>query len=576
MLSGEMSKNKKILFSGIFLAVFVVLFLVIPVNEAHAAAWYEDMVNYAVYLVFLFLSMFFAVIGKLFDYVIDPNMFQQIIGSEAVYNSWKMVRDSFNVMFILVLLFSAFSTIFQVDKYHIKKILLTLVIIALLVNFSYPIAIFIIDASNVTMYYLLGKAFPDAGSISAGYAKFSKIADMLVPNNGGNLNLDAPHLFSKLLMAIAFMFMLAATMLVMALTFLMRVIVLTMLVIFSPAAFIAGILPSTKNHFDSWWTNLFKYSFLGPIMAFMMLVGLKLLIEMEGTVFPAIKGSTPGQVSDTGDPSFIASAVYFFIPIVIMWVGLIVAQKSGAVGAEVAMKAAKGAAKSVTGYNAVKKRYDAFSAERKKRADEKFKGNIGEKIGKWANRTQDTAWGKARWGEEWYKGLPGSKGAGKRAKTMRENENKEKIKKGADGLIDEGKTIADLSSDLNKAFREPAKTKEDMINQAKQAAAYQRMDRDDRKQHIKDDLQSGGRSYNHVLQGATDKVRGAADRIKAGGKDEDDLRMVSSYVNEQAKKVVNTGATAQDKSVVGTTAKKAADKIKSFRGKKTNPPDYQI
>ncbi|MDP1619484.1 MAG: hypothetical protein Q8M12_00635, partial [bacterium] len=91
----------------------------------------------------------------LFAWIIDAEKLRAILVHPAIFKSWSLVRDFLNIGFILVLLFSAFSTIFQVDKYSYKKILLWLVIMALLVNFSYPITRFIIDVSNTLMYTLL-------------------------------------------------------------------------------------------------------------------------------------------------------------------------------------------------------------------------------------------------------------------------------------------------------------------------------------------------------------------------------------------------------------------------------------
>lgn len=409
MLLFKANKNKKRWISGIFLAVFAVALFIVSAKEAQAAAWYEDLVNYAFYQIFQGVSWLFQITGSLFDYVIKPEMFVLIIKSKAVYNGWMVVRDFFNLAFILVLLFSAFSTIFQVEKFHVKKILLKLVIIALLVNFSYPIALFIIDASNVVMYYLLNTAFP-SDSISTGYAKFSHIADTIVPQTkSGNLNYGAPQLFSKLLVGIIFMFVLMATMMVMALTFLVRIVILMVLVIFAPAAFVAGILPSTNNYFDDWWKNLFKYSFLGPIMAFMILIGLKLLMEIESSdsVFGKIKTMTNSQVSATGEPTFLAAAVFFFIPIVVMWTGLIVSQKSGAIGAEVAMNRMKavargagrmalGGAARVTGARYIMRNIQAYRQERTARRAviDRESSRHGRNLGRRANEAQDRAIGR--------------------------------------------------------------------------------------------------------------------------------------------------------------------------------------
>ncbi len=60
----------------------------------------------------------FAII--LIDFTLTPE-FQSILRMDAVKSGWDVVRDFLNIAFIFFLLFSAFATIFQVSKYHIKS-----------------------------------------------------------------------------------------------------------------------------------------------------------------------------------------------------------------------------------------------------------------------------------------------------------------------------------------------------------------------------------------------------------------------------------------------------------------------
>ncbi|MDP1884057.1 MAG: hypothetical protein Q8L10_01695 [Candidatus Moranbacteria bacterium] len=245
----------------------------------------------------------------------------------AIFKSWKIVRDFLNIGFILVLLFSAFSTIFQVDKYNYKKILLWLVIMALLVNFSYPITRFIIDASNVLMYTIMNNFF-------GAYAGDSQ--KILTQEMGGFDELRAIITASgaktglpQLLASIVFVFILALTILSMAVLFLIRTIALTILIIFSPVAFIGSVIGKGGQ----WWDYLFKYALFGPIMVFMLAISISIMKAM---------GSVP---IDGGSESIVTSMSRFVIPIVVLWIGMGVAQKMGIEGASMALANAQGMAK---------------------------------------------------------------------------------------------------------------------------------------------------------------------------------------------------------------------------------------
>lgn len=453
MLSGKMSKNKKILFSGIFLAAVAAILLFAPTKTTHAFMdEFTSPVSTFLYVIFLGCAQLLKIAGLLFDYAVNPDSFTDVITMEAVLNGWKMVRDLFNIAFILVLLFSAFSTIFAVESFHIGKIWLRLVIIALLVNFSYPIALFIIDASNVLMYYFLNAAFSDGGSaaISTGWAKWTGVTDALVPrDSGGGLNYGSDDLKMKLVMAIVVVFVLMATMITMAILLVIRIVVLAILVILAPAGFVAGILPSTKKHSDDWWSNLFKYSFMGPTLAFTIVLGMKMMMEMKNSeTIASINKMAASSSSSESDPSYLASLTFYIIPIVLMWSGMIVAQKLGVAGAGLAVKVGQGAAKKFSGFNAVKKRYDAFSAERKERADAKFKkGNLGKTLGGKVNDIQD---------KYLMAGAVNKKGdAAKRHDKRKDAKNKEDIKNASENY--NVKTEKELHDDIQKTRSTPLK-----------------------------------------------------------------------------------------------------------------------
>ena len=69
-------------------------------------------------------SMAFA----LFNWAVNPKYVTLFFNLDSIYEMWKFVRDFFNLFFILVLLFTAFAIIFQIQKYNNKKIIMQLVI----------------------------------------------------------------------------------------------------------------------------------------------------------------------------------------------------------------------------------------------------------------------------------------------------------------------------------------------------------------------------------------------------------------------------------------------------------------
>jgi MFS family permease len=179
------------------------------------------------------LSLMAAFVGlcvSLFGWAADPNRMMDILKADTIYAAWKLVRDFLNIAFILFMLFSAFCTIFQVSKYSIKSTWLNLVLMALLVNFSFPIARFVIDVSNVLAYTMLSDLFPGGlTNYTSTFAQMTKLSSLVNPDNAGLVTLVFLNIF---------LFIFGVTFLVMALLFIIRVIALSVLIIFSVFVFL--------------------------------------------------------------------------------------------------------------------------------------------------------------------------------------------------------------------------------------------------------------------------------------------------------------------------------------------------
>lgn len=276
-------------------------------------------------VVLTFTGKLLSISGTLFAMIVDVNNFKAVFYGATLYEVWKLVRDFLNIAFILVLLYSAFCTILQIESYNYKKILLKLVIMALLVNFSFPITRFIIDASNVLMYTIISTLF--GATINSQFANIT---------HGGGIDailaLNSSASIPNLLAAIVFVFILAITLLAIGILLVIRLVVLAMLLIFSPLAFVATIFPDTGGYSSKWWDNLFKYSFFGPIMLFVIYIATQMLAAASTLRTSALNNAQNHSI----DPGIIGTMAFFTVPIVILWMGMgMAASMSGAAGSAV-------------------------------------------------------------------------------------------------------------------------------------------------------------------------------------------------------------------------------------------------
>jgi hypothetical protein len=335
MLSLKSAKNNKR-----YLAVFGVFFLIIFLfpNLTFANTFTDWTITPLLQGVLKIVTMILGAADILFAYIVDPANMKTIMTNQVVYTTWTTVRDIFNVVFIMVLLFSAFATIFQsAASYNYKKILLNLVIMALLVNFSYPIARFIIDASNVLMFgFLNGLGGSNSFSTLVSGTGIERIAK--------SESTDITYLLS----AIIFTFILAITLLVIAVLLVIRTIALTIYIIFSPIGFVGQVAPGTglAAAGSKWWKDFMQQCFAGPIMIFYLYVATQMFAAISAGQ-PAIKTLAQTAIgSTTKDFTTLTSAAAFFaIPIIILWLGIIQAQQSGIAGAGAVVNAGKRAGK---------------------------------------------------------------------------------------------------------------------------------------------------------------------------------------------------------------------------------------
>lgn len=290
--------------------------------------------------VFTVVGWLMGIAAIIFDWVVQPANITGILNMDVVYEIWTMVRDLLNMAFIMMLLFSAFATIFQVDKYHIKKIWLTMLINALLVNFSFPIARFVIDIGNVIMYSLLNGMFKGAttGFFST-IASNSEVTRLLIPTGKDFADLA----ISYQIMTIIFIFVLGATFLVLAVMFLVRLVALSILVMFAPVGFVGYVIPAATSYAKKWWDNLFKYTFCMPILVVFIGITINMMEGMgRENVMNSVLSVANNNVDDAGLGSFLAGAVFMTIPVIILWTGITVTQgMCGGAGKSITAKAAK-------------------------------------------------------------------------------------------------------------------------------------------------------------------------------------------------------------------------------------------
>lgn len=227
-----------------------------------------------------------------------------------VLRGWAVIRDIANVLFIFTLLYIAIRHILQLAGSDTKKLLKSLIIAALLINFSLFFTKVIIDAGNVLAraFYNNIEVSNDSGeggkAISQAIAEHIKpqrllSGDFLTPRPApGQLpgTLHSGYLFFILALTAFVNFTVAITFISVFLFFIARVIGLWFMMIFSPLAFVSIAVPSSGKMFgdfswDSWLEQTLKLSFMAPIFMFFLFL-LTMFLQIIDTTPIAQDAST--------------------------------------------------------------------------------------------------------------------------------------------------------------------------------------------------------------------------------------------------------------------------------------------
>lgn len=261
-----------------------------------------------------FCKLLLMYAGQALDVTLNPNLYF-FTNNPMVVQGWIVVRDICNLFFLLVLLFIAICTILKIDKYHAKKTLLTLIIMALLINFSKAIAVFVFDGSQLLMNFFLTELTRNGASPSAKLAE--DIATFLYRDLMNHL-VSQPSTWTiavYYLFVVVFLFMFAVALFVMALFMIIRIVAIMVLVIVSPLAFFAAIVPDFSKMSSSWWSALFKYCYYGPAAAFFLFLAAKFAIATSNAL-PRINIQGDGNIVIQHIISYLTVLVFLYASII--------------------------------------------------------------------------------------------------------------------------------------------------------------------------------------------------------------------------------------------------------------------
>lgn len=245
---------------------------------------------------------------------------------ENLYKIWLAFRNIAMGIYVLIFIAIIFGNGLGLDPYTIKRALPRLATAVLLTFGSYFIVQTLVDLSN-----LAGTALP---ALISAITQNSGIVSFKIDFNTAEAGLT-------IILAIVVALAALVAVLVGIAGLIARQLVIFALVLISPLAFAAWVLPNTESLFKKWWSNLTKVLIMFPIITGMLAISLMFQAAVAGEQSLAV------QLAGLLAPLIALT----FIPKTFKWGGEVFAAGAGFIAgrASAGIDKAKGGGKALQG-----------------------------------------------------------------------------------------------------------------------------------------------------------------------------------------------------------------------------------
>lgn len=350
----DLKEKNKSLKAGLLkpaLAVFASLIsLALPIKFAQAFSLFT--------LADLSAGFFYGVIAELLSiiantilggilwftsWIFDITLTLSTQKADIVNYGWEVSLKFANMFFIIILLAIAIGTILNTQKFN-KSLLPQFFMVALLINFSMVIGGVIIDATNVFALFFSNEISKAGFSISEGLmgalganivATLTNTSATLFVNTTTNFVNILILSFYQIIIQLSAIFILAAG----AVFMILRTFHLWTLLMISPLAWIAILIPGQKKHWDTWWDQFIKWSLFAPVFLFFTYLAL-IIASKANQIFTEPTSSLSQTVANfTLNP---VNIIQLVAVVFLMFFGIVAGQKMGVAGSNFVLSYGKG------------------------------------------------------------------------------------------------------------------------------------------------------------------------------------------------------------------------------------------
>lgn len=283
-----------------------------------------------------------------FNVLISVSLSSSLFTDPFVSKAWTVVRDLSNIFFILILLYIAVKIILGMKGHDVKNMIVQVIIMALLINFSMFFTGVVIDTSNILAMIFYNKldvcvnrdqttnkcrpydsaagekdvagamvsAFDPTSRLNEKFfeqAKIRWVNGQAVPNQ----QVPVGTMIGLILIAGLVMGVAAYALFISGLSFVGRLIELWVLIIFSPFAFMSSTVPHLSGieylGWKAWCSRLIKTAFMAPVFMFFLYF---IFLLIQSNLFSRIV--TPGVPGTQDAAAVIKTLLGIVLPTILI------------------------------------------------------------------------------------------------------------------------------------------------------------------------------------------------------------------------------------------------------------------
>lgn len=241
-----------------------------------------------------------------------------------------VVRNVANAALVLGLVIIAITIILGLQENKSKRLLITFILIALLINFTPIICEFVISGSNILM-----NSFLTGGVESSSYTNGVSSAFNVIKGGNGETDFVLQAMYSIALLIFSLLF--GVILILYALLFVIRNVILWILIIISPIAFATKVFPEFKHiknifpsvlYWDEWWDSFWQWCVIGIPAGLSIYLANKMMVVLAN--IPVTDTANPASITTFADSANILNfLIAYSIPFIFLLAGFMICISSG-------------------------------------------------------------------------------------------------------------------------------------------------------------------------------------------------------------------------------------------------------